>query len=138
MVSLLPILALMQYDDTTGGGGGIAGCLGGGVFMLIWLAVLVVVIAGMWKVFVKAGHPGWAAIVPFYNLYILTQIAGREILWFILLLIPGVNIIAAIMISLDIARKFGQGSGFGIGLAFLPFIFYPILGFGSAQYNPNA
>jgi uncharacterized protein DUF5684 len=137
MVSLLPVLALMQYDDTTGGGG-IAGCLGGGVFMIIWLAVLVVVIAGMWKVFVKAGHPGWAAIVPFYNLYILTLIAGREILWFILLLIPVVNVIAAIMISLDIARKFGQGTGFGIGLAFLPFIFYPILGFGSAQYNPNA
>ncbi len=138
MVSLLPILALMQYDDTTGGGGGIAGCLGGGLFMVIALAFLVVVIAGMWKVFVKAGHPGWAAIVPFYNLYILTLIAGREILWFILLLIPGVNIIAAIMISLDIARKFGQSTGFGIGLAFLPFIFYPILGFGSAQYNPNA
>src|SRR5262245_13929003 len=138
MVSLLPVLALMQSDDTTGGGGGLAGCLGGGVFMLIWLAIFVVIIAGLWKVFVKAGQPGWAAIVPIYNAYVLTQIAGREILWFILLLIPIVNVIAAIMISLDVARKFGQSTGFGIGLAFLPFIFYPILGFGSAQYNPNA
>jgi hypothetical protein len=132
----MPFLALMQYDDTQGGGA-LAGCFGG-VFLLIWIALLAVVIAGMWKVFVKAGQPGWAAIIPFYNLYVLTTIAGREILWFILLLIPLVNIIACIMLSLDIARKFGQSTGFGIGLAFLPFIFYPILGFGSAQYNPSA
>ena len=137
MVSLLPFLALMQYDETTDGGGVLAGCFGG-VFFLIWLALLVVVIAGLWKVFEKAGQPGWAAIVPFYNLYVLTQIAGRDIVWFILLLIPVANIIAAFMISIDIARKFGQSTGFGIGLALLPFIFYPILGFGSAQYNPNA
>jgi hypothetical protein len=135
MGSLLPVLALMQYEDD--GAAGIAGCLGGGLAFVIWLAVLIVVIAGMWKVFEKAGQPGWAAIVPFYNLYVLTQIAGREILWFILLLIPLVNIIAGIMISIDVARKFGKGTGFGLGLAFLPFIFYPILGFGDARYNPQ-
>lgn len=140
MGSIMPVLALMQYDDTGGGGAGaVAGCIGGGVGCVLWLAVLVVVVAGMWKVFEKAGQPGWAAIVPFYNIYVLaTQVARKEILWFILLLIPVVNIIAAVIVSIDVARKFGQGTGFGIGLALLPFIFYPILGFGSAQYNPNA
>jgi hypothetical protein len=137
MGSLLPVLALMQdYDDT---GAGIAGCLGGGLGCIIWLAVMAAVIAGLWKVFEKAGRPGWEAIVPIYNAYILTtQIARKEILWFILFLIPIVNIIAAVIVSIDVARKFGQGTGYGIGLALLPFIFYPMLGFGSAQYNPNA
>lgn len=133
MGSLVPVLALMQYEDE-GAGAGIAGCIGG----FVYLAILIVIIAGMWKVFEKAGQPGWAAIVPFYNLYVLTQIAGREILWFILLLIPLVNFIAGFLVSLDIARKFGQSTLFGVGLFFLPFIFYPMLGFGSAQYNPNA
>jgi hypothetical protein len=135
MFSLVPFLALLQYDDS--GGSAIAGCFGG-VFMLVWLAVVILMVASLWKVFEKAGHPGWAAIVPFYNIYILTQIAGRDILWFILCLIPFVNIVASLLISMDVARKFGQSAGFGIGLTFLPFIFYPILGFGSAQYNPNA
>lgn len=137
MGSLVPVLALMQYEDD--GAAGVAGCLGGGLAFFVWLVVLAVVIAGLWKVFEKAGQPGWAAIIPFYNIYVLTtQIARREILWFILALIPFVNIIAAIVVSIDVARKFGKGTGFGLGLAFLPFIFYPILGFGSAQYNPNA
>lgn len=136
MGSLVPVLALMQYDDDTGAG--ILGCLGGGVAFIVGLAILAVVIIGMWKVFEKAGQPGWAAIVPFYNIYVLTQIAGRDIIWFILALIPIVNIVAAFLISIDVARKFGQGTGFGIGLFLLPFIFYPVLGFGNAQYNPNA
>jgi hypothetical protein len=136
MGSLVPVLALMQYDDDTAAG--IAGCLGGGIGCVIGLVVLAVVVIGMWKVFEKAGQPGWAAIIPIYNVYVLTQIAGRDIMWFILALIPVVNIVAAIVISIDLARKFGQGTGFGIGLALFPFIFYPILGFGSAQYNPNA
>jgi len=90
----------------------------------------------MWKVFEKAGQPGWAAIVPIYNGYVLTcEIAKKEILWFILMFIPFVGIIASIMVSLEVARKFGKSDGFGIGLAFLPFIFYPMLAFGDAQYQ---
>ena len=65
----------------------------------------------------------------------LLEIAGRPIWWFILLIIPLVGIIVAIVVSLDIAKNFGQGAGFGIGLALLPFIFYPILGFGDAKYQ---
>jgi len=106
------------------------------VCILFYIAIIVVIIAAMWKVFEKAGQPGWAAIVPIYNGYVLTcEIAKKEILWFILMFIPFVGIIASIMVSLEVARKFGKSDGFGIGLAFLPFIFYPMLAFGDAQYQ---
>jgi len=107
----------------------------GAIFFLVWLAIVVVVIAGMWKVFTKAGQPGWGVLIPIYNIYLLTQIAGRPGWWVILMLIPIVNFIIAIMLSLDIAKKFGKGAGFGIGLLLLGFIFYPILGFGDATYE---
>jgi hypothetical protein len=105
------------------------------IVFLVYLAIIVVVIAGLWKTFVKAGQPGWAAIVPIYNLIVLMEIAGRPIWWFIFFFIPLVNIIIAIIVSVDVAKKFGKGVGFGLGLAFLGPIFYPILGFGSAQYQ---
>lgn len=104
------------------------------VVLIIWLAVAVLVIAGMWKVFTKAGHPGWACLIPIYNIYILTQIAGRPGWWIILYFIPIVSLVISIIVSLDVAKNFGKGSGFGIGLALLPMVFYPILGFGDAQY----
>jgi hypothetical protein len=139
MLSLVPFLALMQDSDVSENPAvGVAGCLGGGVFMIVWLAVAVLVIAGLWKVFEKAGKPGWAAIIPIYNLVVLLEIAGRPLWWIVLLIIPGVNLIAAIIVSIDVARKFGKSTGYGIGLALLGFIFYPMLGFSDAQYNPNA
>lgn len=107
-----------------------------GIFwILIWLAVVVISIAGMWKTFEKAGQPGWAAIIPIYNLYVITQIVGRPWWWLLLALIPIVNLVALIVLSIDMAKAFGKGAGFGIGLAFLPFIFYPILGFGDPAYQ---
>lgn len=123
------LTTLAQYSSNSGGS------TGGGIFLVVWLAILVLVIAGFWKVFVKAGHPGWAAIVPIYNLYILCKIAGRPAWWLILFFIPGVNFIVSIFISLDVAKAFGKGVGFAVGLIFLGFIFYPILGFGDAQYQ---
>lgn len=107
----------------------------GAILTLFWLAIIVLVIAGMWKVFTKAGQPGWGVLIPIYNCYLLTLIAGRPGWWLILLLIPFVNIVVGIIMSLDIAKKFGQSTGFGIGLALLGFIFYPILGFGDATYQ---
>ena len=104
---------------------------------LIYLAILVLIIAGYWKVFEKAGHPGWAAIVPFYNVYIMLKIAGKPGWWLLLFLIPFVNIIISIIVNVEIAQKFGRSAGFGVGLAFLSFIFYPILGFGDDQYQGN-
>jgi hypothetical protein len=105
------------------------------IVALIELALIIVVLVGMWKVFVKAGKPGWACLVPIYNIIVLLQIAGKPLWWIILLLIPVVNLVIAILIGIAIAEKFGKGAGFGLGLAFLGFIFYPILGFGDAQYQ---
>ncbi len=103
------------------------------IFVLVYLAVIVLVIAGFWKVFAKAGQPGWAAIVPFYNTYVLCKIAGRPGWWFILLFIPFVNFIVFAIVAIDVAKSFGRGTGFGVGLWLLGFIFFPILGFGSCS-----
>jgi hypothetical protein len=102
---------------------------------VIWLAIVVLIIAGIWKVFTKAGHPGWAAIIPIYNLYILTKIAGRPWWWLLLFLVPIVSLVIAIILSIDVAKAFGKGTGFGVGLALLGFVFYPMLGFGDATYK---
>jgi hypothetical protein len=108
------------------------------VLTLCYLAVLVVILAGFWKVFVKAGQPGWACLIPIYNCYILLKIVGRPTWWLLLLLIPFVNFVIAILLALDLAKSFGKGTGFAIGLLLLGFIFYPILGFGSATYQGPA
>lgn len=102
---------------------------------LIYLAIVIGVIAGIWKTFVKAGKPGWAAIIPIYNLIVLLEIAKKPIWWFLLMLIPIVNFIIAIIVMIEVAKAFGKGTGFGLGLAFLGFIFFPILGFGDAEYQ---
>ncbi len=102
--------------------------------LIIQLVIMVAIIAGFWKVFVKAGQPGWAAIVPIYNAIVMLKIAGRPVWWIILFLIPIVNFVVAIIVSIDIAKAFQKGTGFGVGLALLGFVFYPILGFGDATY----
>ncbi|RLE19537.1 MAG: signal peptidase I [Acidobacteria bacterium] len=96
---------------------------------------MVLVIAGMWKTFAKAGKPGWACLIPIYNLIVLLEIAGKELWWIILLFIPVVNFVILILVSIAVAEKFGKGAGFGLGLAFLPMFFFPLLGFGDAQYQ---
>ncbi len=105
------------------------------VVSVVYLAIAVLVIAGFWKTFSKAGEPGWAAIIPIFNTYIMLKIAGRPWWWLILLIIPIVSFVVWIVASVDIAKSFGKGTGFGIGLALLPFIFFPVLGFGDAQYQ---
>lgn len=102
---------------------------------LVWLAVVIVCVAGIWKTFEKAGKPGWTCLVPIYNAFVILQIAGKPAWWFLLFLIPIVNFVVAIIVMIEIARRFGKGPGFGIGLAFLGIIFFPILGFGSARYS---
>lgn len=126
-------LALLQ-DNTSTGISPLGAGLGMGV-MICYFAVILLIIAGMWKIFVKAGKPGWAAIVPIYNIIVLLEITGKPIWWFILMLIPFVNLIVFIIVLVELAKRFGKGVGFAIGLLLLPFIFYPVLGFGSAQYH---
>jgi len=106
-----------------------------GAYFFVWLALLIFYIVVMWKVFTKAGLPGWGAIVPIYNIYLTLKLAKRPGWWLLLFLVPVVNIVIAIILHFDIAKNFGKGTGFGFGLLFLGFIFYPILAFGSAKYQ---
>jgi hypothetical protein len=104
--------------------------------LLIYLGIFALLLAGLWKTFVKAGRPGWEGIIPIYDGYILTtSIAGKEWWWFLLCFIPFVGFIPAILICIDVAKSFGKGAGFGVGLALLSPIFFAILGFGDAQYR---
>lgn len=121
---------LLQHDEDAG----MMGAILGGSLGLVYFALIVLMIIAWWKIFTKAGKPGWAAIVPIYNIIVLCEIVGRPAWWVILFLIPCVNIVAHIMISLDLAKSFGKDVGFGVGLIILPYIFGLILGFGSATY----
>lgn len=105
---------------------------------LVWLAVVVLIVASMWTVFTKASQPGWACLIPFYNVYILLKISGKPGWWLILFLIPVVNLIIAIITYIALAANFGKGAGFAIGMVFLPIVFFPILAFGDATYAPVA
>lgn len=107
---------------------------GGALGMLVFLAIAGVMIASMWKVFDKAGQPGWGALVPIFNIYLLCKIANRPAWWMVLFFIPIVSLVAFAVISFDIAKAFGKGAGFGLGLFLLGFVFYPMLAFGSAEY----
>lgn len=105
---------------------------------IIYIGLTVLLIAGLWKVFVKAGEEGWKAIIPIWNFLTVLKIVGREWWWILLMFIPIVNLVVWIIVALDLAKSFGRGTGFGIGLIVLPFIFTIILGFGSDQYQGPA
>jgi hypothetical protein len=108
-----------------------------GVLALIFLAAMVLMAIAQWKIFEKAGQPGWACLIPVYNVVVLLRIAERPEWWLLLMFVPLVNIGVAVLISLDLARRFGKEEVFAVGLVLLPFVFYPILGFGDAQYAPE-
>ena len=105
------------------------------VVLIIYLAIIVLMIASQWKVYNKAGQPGWAVLIPIFNLIVLLKIVEKPLWWIILLLIPIVNIVIAFIINIALAEKFGRTSGFGVGLTLLPFIFWPMLGFGDDEYE---
>ena len=132
MTTILNPLMLAQTDYQT------SAAAGSPVVMIISLLIGLMLIVAMWKVFTKAGQPGWASLIPIFNIYIWCKIVGRPGWWVILMLIPFVNFIVAIILCIDLAKSFGQGVGFGIGIILLSIIFLPILGFGSAQYQGPA
>ena len=101
---------------------------------IIFILIFIVVLISLWFVVAKAGRPGWEGIIPIYNYYVLLKIVGRPGWWLILYFIPIVNIVIGIIVLIDTAKSYGKTVGFAVGLFFLPFIFFPILGFGSAQY----
>jgi len=122
MMSRSLLMLLAQNDE------------GFAIIVVLYVAIIVLIVAAMWKVFVKAGQPGWAAIIPIYNMIILLAVVGKPWWWIFLLCIPYVNIVFFILVYIELARVFGKGGGFAVGLIFLGFIFLPILGFGSATY----
>ncbi len=101
---------------------------------LFFVALALLIIVANWKIYVKAGYDGWMSIIPFLNIYILLKIVGKPGWWLILFLIPIVNVVISIWITNLLSSSFGKDVGFTLGLLFLGPIFYPILGFGSAQY----
>ena len=133
----------MSYSDAdmlynAAAGGAAIGAAAAGIYFLVGLAMLIVSLIGMWKVFVKAGKPGWGAIVPFYNLYCLFDMSFGNGWLFLLTFVPCVNAVMAIILCFKLAKAFGQEWYFALGLIFFDFIFMMILGFGNAEYiGPN-
>lgn len=105
-----------------------------GLVVIIYLAIIVLMIVSSWKIYEKAGQPGWACIIPIYNIIVLLRIVGKPWWWLLLFCIPIVNFIFLIWMFNLLSKSFGKTEGFTIGLIFLGFIFIPILGLGEAQY----
>jgi hypothetical protein len=103
--------------------------------IIIALILVVVYVAAYWRIFEKAGQPGWAAIIPIYNIIVLLRVIERPWWWILLFLIPFVDIIVYIIVWNDLSKSFGHGIGFTLGLIFFGFIFILILGFGGSQYQ---
>lgn len=122
----------METEVTYGAAEGVA--MGGGI-LILELALIIIIVIAMWKLFTKAGQPGWAAIIPFYNTAVMCDIGGKPMWWVLLMFIPFVNIVISILVVIGVAKNFGRGVGTILGLIFLPIIFLLILGFGSAEYN---
>ena len=105
------MFAMQETPEMPAAAGGI-----GIVGLIIYVVILLVVVAGIWKVFAKAGEPGFAAIVPIWNLLVMVKIAGKPTWWVVLFFIPVANFIASIMVAIGIAERFGKSTGFGLGL----------------------
>lgn len=103
------------------------------ILTLIFITLLIIV--AQWRIYEKAGQPGWASIIPIYNIYILTKICGKPGIWTLYMFIPLVNIVIAIWLVNMLSKSFGKDEGFTAGLIFLGIFFYPILGFGPAKYQ---
>ena len=103
--------------------------------ILLIPAMFFVMIAAQWMVFAKAGQPGWTCLIPILNLLVILKIVKRPMWWIVLIMIPLVNFVVLVILMVDLAKTFGKGVGFAIGLIILGPIFYLILAFGSATYQ---
>lgn len=128
-------LEAQKYPVPQAGGASLAMAGFSTSVLLIFLAVCLLVIAGYWMVFQKAGQAGWKSLIPFYNMYVLMQISGKPGWWMFLLIIPLVGVVVLLFAMLSLAKKFGRGELFGVGLLLLPMIFFPLLAFGGSEYE---
>lgn len=120
---LLETLAMGQYDRTPSAG-----------LVVFYVVLMVLMVASYWKIFAKAGKPGWASIVPIYNLVVYLQMVNRPVWWIVLFFVPIVNIVIAIVLVHDLSKSFGKGAGWTLGLLFLGIVFVPVLAFGSDPF----
>ncbi|MDQ7948852.1 MAG: DUF5684 domain-containing protein [Pedobacter sp.] len=131
----------MEYSGYEGADAGIVGAAIAFLIGMFWVltAIWVISIIGMWKTFEKAGRPGWAALIPIYNVVVMIEIVGKPMIWLLWCLLPCVNWIFMVWLTNLFSKSYGKEEGFTIGLIFLPFIFWPILGFDSSKYlGPSA
>ena len=105
------------------------------LLIVLWIVVAVALIAANWRIFTKAGKPGWAILVPIYNIIVMLQIVGKPLWWIIMLLIPGVNAVFAILIIYNLVIKFGQPGWHVLLALFLSIFYYPYLGFSKVKYQ---
>lgn len=127
-----------SYDATTASSsGGVVAALFGGVFLIVWLAFALLMIISMWKIFTKAGKPGWAAIVPIYNIITLLEVVGKPMWWFVIIFfVPFANLVFGILLMLELGKVFGKTAGWSVVFLFLfSFIGLPWLAFGKDQYK---
>ena len=105
------------------------------IFFYFSIAYTLFILVASWILYEKAGEPGWASLVPFYNLYLINTIAGKPGWWLIFWFLPIANLVVTILVCIALAEKFGKGALYGLGIIFLGFIFIPLLAFGDAEYE---
>lgn len=119
-------------------GAAAAGAFGAGI-LIFYLIILAIMIAGWWKIFTKAGKPGWACFIPIYNYVVACEIVGKPTWWCLLMICPCINFIFVIWVLNLLCKSFGKSEGFTVGMVLLNPIFACILGFGDAKYiGPTA
>ena len=129
-------MSVLAILGASSGSSGIGGGIGLLFFFLVYIVVIVLYVAGMWKMFEKAGQKGWYALIPILNIYILVKLSGKEMYWlFIWIFCCFLSFIAGIVVFMELAPKYGKSPAYGIGMALLPFIFIPLLGFSDAEYT---
>ena len=133
LLTVSGVAMAQRYGSRADAANAIMGLSAGVMILALIAAVFGIVVS--WKIFEKAGQPGWASLIPIYNVVVMLRIAGKPEWWIILMLIPFVNLVVAIMALVATAERFGKSTGFAMGMLFLPIIFYPILAFGDATYQ---
>lgn len=131
---LLAMMMVVWAQRDGDAGGALAGLLSCCCPLFFILVFTLPQLAGMWKTFEKAGKPGWAAIVPIYNVMVMAEIGGKDATYGLLCLIPVAGIVFLALILIELCKAFGKEAGYAVGMLFLPFIFWPLLGFSDAKY----
>ena len=127
--------SLLKQQKNAVGQGGIPTAVLGSKYLVFLLVVTLLIVISMWSIFERAGRSGFGSLIPVYNLYVLMQVSKKPGWWLILLFVPVLGLICYLLAMLSLAGRFGKGALFGLGLVFLPMIFFPVLAFGGGTYE---